>query len=181
MRPWLRLCNCKGRYTSSHWRRRVIARSVDGCTQTEENEWSLGAPWPFNKKRAFVGLPAINCNQPMQSAGRSVPAQRSNGQAAQKWARQKRNEVRETPKAKWIAIGAWVWAGRAGLITSISAPMFPAFKPLPKVFLNPVGYLSFSSAADPPWGLSRDAPLAREPEVCAPWCRVGHGCGGHRR
>jgi hypothetical protein len=25
------------------------------------------------------------------------------------------------------------WAGRAGLITSISAPMFPAFKPLPKV------------------------------------------------
>jgi hypothetical protein len=29
--------------------------------------------------------------------------------------------------------GACVWAGRAGLITSISAPMFPAFKPLPKV------------------------------------------------
>ena len=27
-------------------------------------------------------------------------------------------------------------------------PMFPAFKPLPKVFLKPVGYLSFSSAAD---------------------------------
>jgi hypothetical protein len=26
--------------------------------------------------------------------------------------------------------------------------MFPAFKPLPKVFLKPAGYLSFSSAAD---------------------------------
>jgi hypothetical protein len=26
--------------------------------------------------------------------------------------------------------------------------MFAAFKPLPKVFLKPAGYLSFSSAAD---------------------------------
>jgi hypothetical protein len=32
--------------------------------------------------------------------------------------------------------------------------MFPAFKPLPKVFLKPVGYLSFSSAAD----LDHDVP-----------------------
>src|SRR6476660_7772846 len=59
---------------------------------------------------------------------------------------------------------------------------FPAFKPLPKVFLKPVGYLSFSSAADlghdVPWGLGREAPLVREPEGCAPRCRVGQGCGG---
>jgi hypothetical protein len=32
--------------------------------------------------------------------------------------------------------------------------MFPAFKPLPKVFLKPVGYLSFSRAAD----LDHDVP-----------------------
>ena len=54
--------------------------------------------------------------------------------------------------------------------------MFPAFKPLPKVFLKPVGYLSFASAADldhdVPWGLGREAPLVREPEGCAPRCRV---------
>jgi hypothetical protein len=72
--------------------------------------------------------------------------------------------------------------------------MFPAFKPLPKVFAKPVGYLSFSSAVDlnhdvpgilqelhyflrpwivlrrvfgmlvPLWPLGREAPLLREAE-----------------
>src|SRR4029077_9973674 len=116
--------------------------------------------------------------------------------------------------------------------------MFPAFKPLPKVFLSicfplflaphaaprffaasscctfaplpkPVGYLSFSGAADldrdvpilqelhyflrrwivlrrvfgmlfPLWPLGREAPLLREPEGYAPRCRVDEDRGGHR-
>ena len=39
--------------------------------------------------------------------------------------------------------------GQAGRLDYVNRHlMFPAFKPLPKVFAKPVGYLSFSSAAD---------------------------------
>jgi len=76
--------------------------------------------------------------------------------------------------------------GRQGRLDYVFRHLcFPAFKPLPKVFLKPVGYLSFASAADldhdVPWGLGREAPLVREPEGCALRCKVGQGCGGHRR
>jgi hypothetical protein len=75
--------------------------------------------------------------------------------------------------------------GRQGRLDYVFRHLcFPAFKPLPIVFLKPVGYLSFSSAADldhaVPWGLGREAPLVREPAGCAPRCRVGQGCVGHR-
>jgi hypothetical protein len=68
--------------------------------------------------------------------------------AAQKHSRARVDHLERPPGELGQAGPAW--------ITSISAPMFPAFKPLPKVFLKPVGYLSFSSAADldhdVPWG-----------------------------
>jgi Polymer-forming cytoskeletal len=85
-----------------------------------------------------------------------------------------------------LQAGRSVSLGRQGRLDYVFRHLcFPAFKPLPKVFLKPVGYLSFSSAADldhdVPWGLGREAPLVREPEGCAPRCKVGQGCGEHRR
>jgi hypothetical protein len=58
-----------------------------------------------------------------------------------------RNSESEVNSDRSVSFGQ---AGSARLrqFRNLCSPLFPAFKPLPKVFLKPVGYLSFSSAAD---------------------------------